>query len=145
MTKTIKTAAGSIGTSSGVSLPVTKRLTPLELKCMKALWLERAQTVREVHQILQPSHPLAYTTILTVMDRLAQKGSVARSKRGKAYIYKPTGSFKESRNRAVTDLIQAYFDGSEEELMAFLVEKLDRNQTHSSKIGSSPQLNECLL
>ncbi len=106
--------------------------------------------MRDVHQSLQPGHPLAYTTVLTVMDRLSRKGLVGRSRRGKAHVYHPQCSFEESRRRAVADLIQSYFDGSADQLAAFLAGELPReeipalsNLTDRSSPG--PQLNECLL
>ncbi len=106
--------------------------------------------MRDVHQSLQPSHPLAYTTVLTVMDRLTRKGVVARNKRGKAHVYHPQCAFEESRSRAVADLVRSYFDGSADQLRAFLAgeppqEEVSTLSDLTEKSSSGPQLNECLL
>ena len=50
-------------------------LAPLELECMSALWPLGEGTVRDIHRHLAQSRPRAYTTILTIMDRLAQRES----------------------------------------------------------------------
>ena len=106
--------------------------------------------MRDVHQALQPSHPLAYTTVLTVMDRLTRKGFLARTRRGKAHFYLPRCSFEESRGRALAELIQAYFDGSADQLTVFLAGALPRQAMPAlseitAKTGPGPQLNEHLL
>lgn len=93
---------------------------PLELACLNALWRMGEGTVRQVRDALEPAHQLAYTTVLTVLDRLARKGLVERRLAGRRYIYRPALSREEARRAAVRDLVQAYFDGSLEELLAFL-------------------------
>ena len=127
-----------------------KRLTALELKCMKALWFKRAKTIREIQGILRPTNPLAYTTILTIMDRLAQKGFVGRHKQGRAHVYHPNYSFETSRQQAVRDLIECYFNGSTNQLISVISKGSTENQTSSKsnstkKSPTSPPLNECLL
>jgi BlaI family transcriptional regulator, penicillinase repressor len=64
-------------------------MAPLELDCMNALWPLGEATVRDVHLALAGSRPRAYTTIMTILDRLAQKGVVARRKVGRAWVYRP--------------------------------------------------------
>ncbi|MGE5325632.1 MAG: BlaI/MecI/CopY family transcriptional regulator, partial [Deltaproteobacteria bacterium] len=64
-------------------------LPPLELECMKALWALSEATVEEIRADMMPRRPLAYTTVLTVMDRLARKGVADRRKRGRAHVYTP--------------------------------------------------------
>jgi len=51
---------------------------PLELACLKALWSLEEGNVRAVQQIVALSRPLAYTTIMTVLDRLVRKGKLTR-------------------------------------------------------------------
>ena len=64
-------------------------LAPLELDCMTTLWPMGEGTVREIRDQLAPRLPRAYTTIMTIMDRLARKGVVERRKVGRAYRYRP--------------------------------------------------------
>lgn len=93
---------------------------PLERACLNTLWRLGEGTVRQVRDMLASEHSLAYTTVLTVLDRLARKGLVERRLAGRRYIYRPALSRDEVRRAAVRDLLQGYFDGSLEELLAFL-------------------------
>jgi predicted transcriptional regulator len=60
---------------------------------MERLWSwDRPVAVREVLEDLQRERPLAYTTVMTVLDNLHRKGMVIREKAGRAYQYRPTRS-----------------------------------------------------
>jgi len=93
---------------------------PLELACLRALWHLEQGNVHAVREIVGQSRPLAYTTIMTVLDRLVRKGKITRIKQGRSYTYAPTQSRDALRRAAVRDLLDSYFDGSEAELLAFL-------------------------
>ena len=93
---------------------------PLELMCLRALWLLEEGNVRAVRQVVAQTRPLAYTTIMTVLDRLVRKGMLARRKVGRAFVYAPQASRDTMRRAAVRELLEGYFDGSEEELIRFL-------------------------
>jgi predicted transcriptional regulator len=95
-------------------------LAPLERDCMQALWPLREGTVREIREQMAGSRPRAYTTIMTIMDRLAQKGVVTRSKAGRAWLYRPNFTAEEARAHAVAQLVAHFFDGSREALRAHL-------------------------
>ncbi|MGL5931240.1 MAG: BlaI/MecI/CopY family transcriptional regulator, partial [Dermatophilaceae bacterium] len=55
----------------------------------------RGATVREVYDILSGAREIAYTTVLTVLDRLAKKGLVTRERDGRAWRYQPAGTREE--------------------------------------------------
>ncbi len=93
---------------------------PLELLCLRALWSLQEGSVKQVQKVVAESRPLAYTTIMTVLDRLVRKGKVARRKAGRAFVYTPQESRQEMRRVAVRELLERFFDGSEEELLRFL-------------------------
>jgi len=95
-------------------------LAPLELECMSVLWPLGEGTVRDIHRQLSASRPRAYTTIMTIMDRLAQKGIVARRKVGRAYRYQASLSADEARFGAVEKIVRGFFGGSAEALAAHL-------------------------
>jgi predicted transcriptional regulator len=95
-------------------------MAPLELDCMNALWPLGEATVRNIQQALAPTRPRAYTTIMTILDRLAQKGVVERRKSGRAWVYRPVVSEEEARNRAIAQLVDGFFDGSAEALAEHL-------------------------
>ena len=95
-------------------------LAPLELECMNTLWPLGEGTVRQIQQALACSRPRAYTTIMTIMDRLARKGVVTRRKVGRAYLYRPNLTVDEARAHAVAQLVEAFFKGSGEALAQHL-------------------------
>src|SRR5271154_151436 len=95
-------------------------LAPLELDCMKTLWPMGEGTVREIRDRLAVRRARAYTTIMTIMDRLARKGIVERQKSGRAYVYRPRLSADEARAQALGQVLENFFGGSKEALLAQL-------------------------
>src|SRR5580692_6418611 len=93
---------------------------PLELECLKALWGLGEGTVRDVRQVLVGDRNLAYTTVMTVLDRLEKRGGVSRRKHGRSFIYLPKVSQDELRRLAVKELIDTFFDGSEKALVDYM-------------------------
>jgi BlaI family penicillinase repressor len=87
-------------------------LAPLELDCMNALWPSGEATVRQIQETLRPTRPRAYTTIMTILDRLAQKGIVQRRKSGRAWVYRANLSAAEARAHAVSQVVDGFFGGS---------------------------------
>jgi BlaI family transcriptional regulator, penicillinase repressor len=95
-------------------------LAPLELDCMNTLWPIGQGTVREIRDLLAARRPRAYTTIMTIMDRLARKGIVERAKSGRAYIYRPRLTAEDARSQALGQVLENFFGGSKEALLAQL-------------------------
>ena len=63
-------------------------------------------TVRDVHAALTPARDVAYTTVMTVMDRLSRKGHVVQRKDGRAYLYRA----RASRSEMVAELLNDTLD-----------------------------------
>lgn len=62
----------------------------LELVVMDILWSRSTPlSVRDVHETIAADRDLAYTTVMTVLDRLAKKGAVVRNLDGRAWLYRP--------------------------------------------------------
>ena len=95
-------------------------LAPLELECLSVLWPIGEGTVRDIHRALATSRPRAYTTVMTIMDRLEQKGIVTRRRVGRAYHYQARLSAEEARLKAVEKIVEGFFDGSPAALAAHL-------------------------
>ena len=57
---------------------------------------------------------------MTVLERLLRKGKLTRRKVGRAFIYSPTSARDEMRKHAIRELLDSFFDGSEEQLLQFL-------------------------
>lgn len=93
---------------------------PLELECLKALWGMGQGTVRDVREEMVGNRNLAYTTVMTVLDRLEKRGGVSRRKQGRSFVYVPKLSREELQRFAVRELVDRFFDGSEESLARFL-------------------------
>ena len=101
--------------AQGESLP-----PPLELECLKILWDLGEGNVRDVREGLADRRKLAYTTVMTVLDRLARKGGVARRKVGRSFLYTPVFDREVLRRAAVDQLVNSYFGGSRDALLAYL-------------------------
>ena len=98
-----------------------ERLLPaLELEVMKVLWQLGTATVGQVQLELRRRRPFAYTTIMTVLDRLAKKGAVSRMKQGRGYLYTPVLSRNAALHLAVERVMRDFFDGSPELMVAHL-------------------------
>jgi predicted transcriptional regulator len=103
-------------------------LAPLELECLSVLWPIGEGTVRDIREALREIRPRAYTTIMTIMDRMAQKGTVSRRKVGRAWLYAPNVSAGEARERAVRRLVEHFFAGSRAALIAQLAGGVEPDQ-----------------
>jgi BlaI family penicillinase repressor len=103
---------------------------PLELLCLRALWQLQEGSVKDVRKVVTISRPLAYTTIMTVLERLVKKSKLSRRKVGRAFLYAPQASRDAMRALALRELLDGFFDGSEQELMAYL-------QSHREKAAAA--------
>jgi BlaI family transcriptional regulator, penicillinase repressor len=93
--------------------------TERELDVMGVLWEEGTATVAEVRERL--SDELAYTTVLTVLRILEEKGYVGHTEEGKAYRYHPLVDRSSAGRSAVKRLVRKVFRGSPELLLTQLV------------------------
>jgi BlaI family penicillinase repressor len=93
---------------------------PLELECLKALWALGEGTVRDVREVLVGQRNLAYTTVMTVLDRLEKRGGVSRRKDGRSFVYQPRATQEALRKYAVKELVDTLFGGSEDALREYL-------------------------
>ena len=118
-------------------------LTPLELDIMKAVWQSHPITVRDVQESIRPGRNLAYTTVMTLMDRLYHKGFLSRTLQSRTHHYDPAINFNDVRDEALDLLIQNFF-GSKEKLQEFLQgEELESPPPMPAKTES--RLDETLL
>jgi len=104
---------------------------PLELECLSVLWRLGESNVRTVQEALAASRPLAYTTVMTMLERLARKQLVSRHKAGRHFLYAAQVERDAVRQNAVSNLVDSLFDASPAQLMAFLAARA---------AGPAPQL-----
>jgi len=97
-----------------------KLLPPLELEAMKSLWALKEGTVSQVRRRMRPVRPLAYTTVMTLLDRLAKKGAVSRGKQSRSYVYKPVLQRQDALDLALDRLVHDFFDDSRQDLRVHL-------------------------
>ena len=114
---------------------------PLELLCLRTLWSLEEANVKQVRQVVTETRPLAYTTVMTVLERLVRKGKLRRRKVGRAFAYSPTESRDAMRRTAIRELLDGFFDGSEDELMAFL-RNGERAAAASAGVAASARADE---
>ncbi|MBS0191566.1 MAG: BlaI/MecI/CopY family transcriptional regulator [Phycisphaerales bacterium] len=94
-----------------------------ELAVMRALWDHGAQTVREVmNRLHERGKNVAYTTVLTFLTRLEQKGVVASDKRDQAYVYKARISRQSVTISRIRSLVDQLYDGAAAPMLAQLIE-----------------------
>lgn len=98
---------------------------PLELECLKVLWTLGEGNVHDVRQVLSERRALAYTTVMTLLERLVRKGGVTRRKVGRSFVYSPLLNKDLLRRAAVRELVDCFFEGSEVALMDYV-----RNEIH---------------
>src|SRR6185437_11848024 len=90
------------------------------MMCLNALWEIQEGNVEDVRRVVAQSRPLAYTTVLTLLDRLARRGAVSRRKEGRGFRYQPTVERDKLRRLALKQFLEYHFDGSESKLKIFL-------------------------
>ncbi|MGZ3497682.1 MAG: BlaI/MecI/CopY family transcriptional regulator [Vulcanimicrobiaceae bacterium] len=95
-------------------------LTEAELRLMEVLWQKGRATVADVTSALPPP-PIAYSTVLTTMRILEQKGYVDHQEDGRAYVYRPIVAREDAAKSAVGQLLSKFFKNNSGELALRLV------------------------
>jgi BlaI family penicillinase repressor len=98
------------------------RLGDLEADIMSVVWEKGKATVQEVKDALEPNRPLAYTTVMTVMARLVDKGVLNRQKEGRAHSYTPAASQDKLSGSLLQSLVRRLYDGATGKAIAHLLE-----------------------
>lgn len=110
-------------------------LTRQEFRIMKIVWERGGATVRDVCDAISRNKDTAYTTVLTFMQILEQKGALIRSKAGRAHFYTPVLSRRQATRNQINDLLQRFFDGNPDKL----IETVSKNKIPFSKPGKSSE------
>jgi predicted transcriptional regulator len=97
-------------------------LTAQELEIMKIVWRTGASTVRGVYEDLLDRRKIAYTTVMTMMNILEQKGYLKKTPKDRAYVYQATRPQKQVIRGMVREFVDRVFNGSAEPLLLHLVE-----------------------
>ena len=98
------------------------KLTEAEWQIMNALWEAWPVTARQIADRLPENVNWAYTTIKTMLTRLAEKQAIKETKKGSIGIYEPILTRQNARRNALKSLANQAFDGAFGPLMHFLLE-----------------------
>jgi predicted transcriptional regulator len=93
------------------------RPTNAELEILTVLWIRGPSTVREVHEAIAARKPTQYTTVLKLMQIMAEKGLLRRDERQRAHIYETARPQEQTQRQLAGDLLQRAFNGSAKGLM----------------------------
>lgn len=105
-----------------MSRPKNSQPTPAELEVLQLLWESDSMTVREVMEKLNPDRPRAYTTVMSLLNVMSEKGLLVREPFGRAYKYQVAKTREKTLGNLVNDLVHRAFDGSKTALIAQLLE-----------------------
>ncbi len=95
-------------------------LTPQELAIMKVVWKLDKATVRDVYEALRAKRTIAYTTVMTMMKILEEKGYLKKARVERAYVYKPSRPRQQVVGAMVRDFVDRVFDGAAGGLLVHL-------------------------
>lgn len=99
-----------------------RRLGDLELQILNVLWERGPSTVREVLESLPTQPRPAYTTVLTMMRLMHEKGYLDRRERGRAHVYQARLREQRVKRGLLRDLVEGAFRGSTEAVVIRLLE-----------------------
>jgi len=107
------------------------KVTELEGVVMDCVWDMTEATVRDVHLRLQPTRPMAYNTVLTVMRILRDKGLLTSRREGRRDVYRPVVSRADVGRSSLDELLNLFFEGSPAALVSHL---LDTRALHAEQV-----------
>ena len=103
--------------------PKATTLTAHELELMKILWRhDTPVTVRDVYEEVRKSRPVAYTTVMTSMKTLEQKGHLKATLQDRAYLYQPARPKQQVVSEMVRDFVNRVFNGAGRPLVLHMLE-----------------------
>ncbi len=100
----------------------TSHLTDAELRLMQVVWKKGSATVADVVESLPAEVDLAYSTVLTTMRILEDKGYLTHTKEGRAFVYHPAVGPDEAKRSALQHLLTRFFGNSREQLVLNLLD-----------------------
>ena len=103
--------------------PKEEQPTAGELEVLKVLWDRGPSTVREVMDVLNEARPRAYTSVMSLLNVMADKKLLVREPRGRAFVYRPKTDRGRTLRRMLGDLLGRAFEGSTIQLVAHLLDQ----------------------
>ena len=108
--------------------------TPSELEVLQILWERGSGNVRDVLETLNQRRPRAYTTVMTLLNVMVEKGLLRREADGRAFVYTPRVQRQPALRKMVGDLVKRAFGGSARQLVAHALEQTDPSSQELDEI-----------
>ena len=110
------------------------RPTDAELEILNVLWQRGACTVRDVHQAISRTKPsVGYTTVLKLMQIMAEKELVRRDESQRAHVYEASLAREQTQRQLIGDLLERAFDGSATKLV---MQALSAKKTSAKELST---------
>jgi len=113
----------------------------LEIEIMPIVWREGEVTVKDVFEEMYEKHKLAYTTIMTVMNRLANKGVLNQDRRTIPYLYTAAVSQHEMAGKMLDQVVDKVLGGSTGMLVSYCI---DRNKLEPKEMDELKALKKMI-
>jgi predicted transcriptional regulator len=113
----------------------SRTLTEQELEIMKVVWELQTATVRDVYEALLRRRKIAYTTVMTMMNILEEKGYLKKRAEDKAHVYRPAQAKAKVIRAMVQEFVERVFNGSAEPLLVQLVKDRQLSPQELEKIA----------
>ena len=101
--------------------PSLSKLGETEIEVLNIMWELGSGSVSDVRERILARREIAYTTVMTVMRKLADKGYLSFTEDGKSYVYSPEIPAEKVRSSLLSDLLARVFQGSRQDLVRTLV------------------------
>ena len=115
--------------------PRSSTLTDHELELMRIIWERGEATVRDVYEDLLRRRKIAYTTVMTTMKTLEQKGYLKSSQQDRAFLYRPAQPKAKVMKDLVRHFIDRVFEGSAQPLLVHLLRERHISESDIAYIG----------
>ena len=103
--------------------PKYEHPTPAELEVLKILWDQGPSTVRQVMEVLNRQRRRAYTSVMSLLGVMTDKGLLKRRLKGRGYVYEARVAREKTRGQMLRDLLARAFEGSATALVAHLLDE----------------------
>jgi predicted transcriptional regulator len=110
-------------------------LTEQELEIMKIVWGRDSVTVRDVYETILERRKVAYTTVMTMLRILEEKGYLTKSDSEKAFVYAAAKTKERVVGGMVSEFLQRVFDGAAKPLLLHLVENRELSAKEMEEIA----------
>ena len=108
--------------------------TPAELEILRVIWERGPSTVREVLEALNSLRKRAYTSVMTLMNIMAEKGLLSHVPQGRAFVYSAKVTRRKTRSQMLKDILNRVFDGSANLMVAHLLEQVKPSEEELEEI-----------